>query len=336
MIKLSVIVPSRNRVEVLHDALQSVLGQTMSKSDYEIIVVDNGSTDTTPDVVKNLQAVNGEIIRYFYDDCPGLHIGRHLGAAKARGEILVYADDDIVASPGWLNAIGDAFTDESVSLVGGKILPAWEGDVPGWTRRFMRRNVYGSWLGYLSLLDFGDSKREIDPSFVFGCNFSIRKNVLFECGGFHPDSMPQELIRYRGDGESGLSKKIMEKKLRTVYVPKAMVYHRVPAERLTVEYFCRRAFNQGVSDSYAEIRNKGGRTPAPSLKKSIWAVLNAGKMMIAHITLLAIKLLSRSAAESSDVVLKSRQAYRSGYAFHQKEVLNDPELLDYVLRETYF
>ena len=74
-------------------------------------------------------------------------------------------------------------------------------------------------LSTLSLIDLGDDPKEIDPKLVFGCNFSIRRRVLSEAQGFHPDGMPEQLIRYRGDGETYVANFIAAKGYKAQYVP---------------------------------------------------------------------------------------------------------------------
>lgn len=316
---ISVIIPTRNRASCLKDAVKSVLEQTLDRTDYEILVIDNGSTDRTDQVVEEL---NGglDFIRYLYASEPGLHVGRHMGAKNAKGDILVFTDDDIIASPQWLDSIRKAFEDEKTVLVGGKILPKWEGEVPEWIDRFRTVLSTGWTIGYLSLLDLGDNSSEVSPCYVYGCNYSIRKSILWECGGFHPDGMPKDLIQFRGDGETALSKEIERKGYKTVYEPEAVVYHRVPQERLTEEYFCRRAFNQGVSDSFSEIRQNGGIRD--SLKNN------------KHISML--RWLIRFVSMEHAAKKKVRESYMAGKEFHRSSVESDMELLKYVLRERYY
>ncbi len=329
---LSVIIPTRNRALFLKDALDSILKQTLSTGEFEILVVDNGSTDATAEVVKEFMAKSNQISYYFASE-PGLHVGRHLGANEAEGEILVFVDDDIIATPGWLEAIKNAFNDPLVALVGGKIIPKWEGDVPDWINLFKSETEYGWTIGYLSLLDFGDETKEILSIFVYGCNFSIRKSVLYECGGFHPDSMPQELIRYRGDGETALSLAIMEKGYKAIYEPKATVYHRIPPERLTVDYFCRRAFNQGVSDSYTEIRRKHGLDnvfPRNSEKASLLS------RRLEKLSKLFMHWKTKIVSEQHPVKKQVIRAYEKGKSYHRRQVTEDPKLLEHILKERYF
>lgn len=332
---LSVIVPTRNRADYLDSALSSVFSQTLSEENYEVIVIDNGSTDTTREMTSKYMGQHSNI-QYHYVAEPGLHIGRHLGAKHANGEVLVFCDDDIIACHDWLKAIYETFRDESVALAGGKVLPKWEGEIPFWIEQFKTTVNEGWSLGYLSLLDFGNETFDVEPYYVYGCNFSIRKDVLYSCGGFHPDAMPQELIRYRGDGETGLSKKIAEKGLRSVYVPNAMVYHRVSQDRLTIDYFCRRAFNQGVSDSYSEIRSACGLKQTISWKQRIDRLCNTLVIKCVPITLLVKGVCSSAAKESYAASVEVKQAYRSGYTYHRNEVRSDAELLRHVLRENYY
>ena len=254
--RLSVVIPTKNRSDLLSENLESLLAQTLPSEEFEVIIVDNGSTDNTKEIISSFKD-KIENLKYFYIEKPGLHVGRHKGLKEATSDILVYADDDIVAFPEWLEGIWESFQDERVVLVGGKNLPKWEGEPPYWIyEMWMNINEYGHALGHLSILDFGDEIIEIDPVYVWGCNFSIRKNVLLEAGGFHPDGFPQEMIMYRGDGETYISEYIRNRGLKALYNPKASVNHFVPRSRMTLDYFCKRSFNQGISNSYSEIRNK--------------------------------------------------------------------------------
>ena len=75
---LSVIIPTRNRADFLQLALQSLQSQTLPADLFEVLVIDNGSTDNTEQIVASLQQQLGNV-RYFFDPTPGLHVGRHLG-----------------------------------------------------------------------------------------------------------------------------------------------------------------------------------------------------------------------------------------------------------------
>lgn len=310
MIKLSVIIPTRNRSEILKRALQSIVKQTLSSHEYEVIVVDNGSTDDTKAIVNSFYE-HIEHLVYIYDTNPGLHIGRHRGLLASKADILVYGDDDIEALPTWLEGVLESFENQSVVLVGGKNIPNFESTPPDWILEMWEKGQNNKILGHLSILDFGENIQEISPIYVFGCNFSIRKNILLEAKGFHPDGMPQELIRYRGDGETHVSQYIQDKGYKTIYNPKASVCHLVSEGRMTKEYFKQRAYNQGVSDSYTSIRN--------GLRRSF---------LKTRLKLFIKKYLLRKNIEIDE-------AFFLGYQYHQRQARENPQLLAWIKRESY-
>ncbi|MCU0595353.1 MAG: glycosyltransferase [Desulfobacterota bacterium] len=262
---LSLVIPTRNRVRYLSGALESLTLQTYPRDMFEVIIVDNGSTDNTREIPASF-ADKIPHLRYVCEETPGLHAGRHRGMATAKADILVFGDDDIQASPTWLEGIAEAFCDEQVVLVGGKDLPRFQQEPPLWIKRMWEKGRDGArMLPYLSIMDLGDEVKAISPYYVFGCNFSIRKAVLIEAGGFHPDAMPPELLRYRGDGETHVARYLEGRGLKALYHPKASVHHLVPTERMTESYFVKRAFLQGISDSYADLRSRKKPLPLKNL-----------------------------------------------------------------------
>ncbi len=306
-VKLSVIIPTRNRASLLQKTLYSITRQTFPKEVFEVIIVDNGSTDNTQQVVEEFRNKIINLI-YIYDNNPGLHVGRHRGLITAKSEILVYADDDIEAFPSWLEAIFETFKNDDVALVGGKVLPNFEVEPPEWIIEMWNKNKI---VSYLSIIDLGDDLNEIDPYYVFGCNFSVKKSILFEAGGFHPDGMPENLIKYRGDGETHVSSFIKKSGYKTIYNPKASVYHFVSKERMTKEYFAKRAFNQGISDSYTDVRN--------GFKRSLFKF--------------RMKIFIKKYFFRHDVFFEEN--YLKGYQYHQNEFKNDKKLEEWIKKENY-
>lgn len=298
--------------------------QTYPSNDFEIIVVDNGSTDGTKNIIESYKKILPHLI-YAYEPNPGLHIGRHTGLEISLGNILVYADDDIEAFPTWLEGIAESFEDTSVALVGGNNLPNYEVPPPPWVELLWGDTPLGRANGMYSVLDFGNKIHEIYPHFVWGCNFSIRKEVLLKVGGFHPDGMPDELLRYRGDGESAVSGEILKTGKKTVFNPKASVYHFVPAKRMTFDYIFKRGYIQGISDSYSSIRQKHKVNPKMTIRTSILSRIHYLRMRVNG-------LISTSMRPHDQF----RLGWFKGYLYHQHEVLNDEKLLEWVLRENYF
>ena len=350
--RASVVIPTYNRCGCLATSLASLANQELPAVEFEILIVDNGSTDNTRSVAEAaIQDYRQHRIRYLYEPVPGLLSGRHRGALKADGEILVFVDDDIQTTPSWLRAISETFDDGQVQLVGGRNVAKYECEPPNWLASFWFTTPYGGQAcGYLSLLDIGDEAREIDANYVWGLNFAIRRSTLFELGGFHPDCIPDHLQRFQGDGETGLTRKANERGYRAVYQPKALVHHRIPASRVTPEYFERRSFYQGVCDSYTEIRSHGAvvdvpvETPAPRVVESYARRLGRHARQPLHH---ARNFLRRSfrlgaasetvvAPQEADVKRRVKKGYRAGYEFHRNAVKQDPELLKWVLKEDYW
>jgi glycosyltransferase involved in cell wall biosynthesis len=329
--KVSIIIPTLNPLSQIQDLLRTLLDQDAPSAEREIILVNN---NTCPDqksifeIASFLGTTNN--LRYFHESTPGLHAGRHRGLHESRGDILTFIDDDILPAPGWVDAIANTFNDPNVQLVGGPSLPLYEQAPPEWMEAFWTRTPDGkSSCGYLSLLDYGDKECEIEPTLIWGLNYSIREKTLIDLGGFHPDGMPWELRRYRGDGESAVSIEAKKKGMITVYNPDALVYHSVPKERLTIDYFKKRSYLQGISDSFKHIRQAGGIVPKVIEEKKEYTFLSLMKRG-------ARKVLLPFRQDYLDKIRESvNRAYQVGYHYHQEEVKKDSNLLEWVLRENY-
>lgn len=246
MIKVSVIIPTYRGKSHLRKTIQSLKNQKFEEN-YEIIIVDNSSDAEIKQIVEEEGKSPGGANRIIYVEEPniGLHNARHRGAKIAEGEILVFIDDDVEADPNLLKEITKPYDSSDVGCVGGKILPKWECEPPEWI------NLFPKW--YLSILDDEDGPKEVQ--WIYGCNFSIRKELLFELGGFNPDAFGEkEMWWCRGDGEIGLLRKVHSVGKKIIYNPDAVVWHFIPKRRLSIEYFKERAFKSGIEASFSKYR----------------------------------------------------------------------------------
>lgn len=297
-----------------------------------MLVIDNGSTDDTHEIAKHF----GPSLQITYKRTlvPGLHVGRHEGLRLARSDVLMFVDDDIQADPAWLEAVVNSFSEPTVALVGGNNRPFFEDSPPDWLRRWWDQPTYrGRALGHLSILDFGEGCFDIDPTFIWGCNFSIRREVLEKAGGFHPDAFPPELLRYRGDGETHVSEFVRRSGLRAVFNSAASVQHFVPNERMTKQYFKRRAFAQGISDSYSAIRRNGGVDDRLSMKAR--SLIRRFRSSAGHAIRSVCAVSDVVEGELLSVRRAAAKAYWQGYDFHRRETQSDPALLKWILRDHY-
>ncbi len=328
--KASIIIPTFNRAGMLDACLRSLADQSLPSDEFEVIVIDNGSTDDTTQVLARHQSVLQ--LRWKHVPEPGLHAGRHEGMRLAFCDVLVFADDDIVASPSWVKTIVDAFSDPSVALVGGNNLPLFEGQPPNWLSRWWDSPAgRGRALSYLSILDFGAGMFDISPHYIWGCNFSVRRDVLHCAGGFHPDAFPNDRLRWRGDGETHVSEWVLQNGLRAVFNSGASVHHRVPLARMTPDYFAKRGYAQGISDSYSDIRHRVLHGRASHAMFPHRPILNWMRQIKTNWT----RAPDQVEQELRDVKLAVLRGWRAGYRFHQRSVSEDADLLAWVTKATY-
>lgn len=323
---LSVIIPTRNRASLLSAALRSIELQTLKHSAFEVIVVDNGSTDETRSEVDKWQA-RGWNLRYEFVPEPGLHVGRHAGARAAKGEILIFADDDIEALPAWLETYAEIFEDQQVAMAGGNNIPMFLTTPPNWLSELwsFTESDLNQMLPALSLLQRKGGRAEFSPHLVWGCNFAIRKEVLFEAGGFNPDGVPADSIQFRGDGETAVSDFVAASAFKCVFDPSASVYHKVTESRMTHKYFYDRGYAQGISNSFTQLR---GRKPA-AVTPSLW-------LRIARKIRRLLRERMFLSAESRRALRETSRGYRAGFSFHQARYIEDPELKIWVHKDSYW
>jgi glycosyltransferase involved in cell wall biosynthesis len=243
---LSVIIPTHNRASSLARTLEALRQQTLPADCFEVLVVDNASSPDTAAVVGRF--ADAIPVRHVCEPHLGLHYARHCGARHAASETLVYIDDDVICEPGYLACVCEAFGDPAVGCLGGRVVPQWEAAPPEWLLRYP---------GALALLDRGPAFRELhSPEDIYGCNFAIRRELLFRLGGFNPELIGS---RYVGNGESGLVQKIYEAGARVFYSPHAIVKHCIPSSRLSLEYMKCRFENQGAADAYTAFQSRPSR-----------------------------------------------------------------------------
>jgi len=256
MVRISAVVCTLNRAAYLAKAVESLVNQTYPKEHYEIIVVDNGSTDNTREVVE--QFSQSARVRYIYEPIKGLSQARNTGWQAAGGKYVAYLDDDAIACPHWLEKMMEAFetVEPAPASVGGRVVPIWESERPAWLKEKM--------LGAYAIADWGDQARFFKPSSPehhVGCNVAYSREVLQECGGFNVN-LGRKGKNLLSNDEHLIRKYMDSHGLGIYYDPEILVDHLVPKERLTRRFMLRRHFWQGISDVvewYEESSSPPGR-----------------------------------------------------------------------------
>lgn len=245
-IQVSAIICTHNRTNYLRKSLQSLVEQNLASELYEIIVVDNHSTDNTQYLVKD-EFNHVTNLVYIYEPRLGLSPARNIGWQVAKGEYVAFLDDDAIAFPCWLENILKTFQDLSPQLggVGGKVEPIWEATKPDW--------LPPQFLPYLTVIDWSDVPIILDDDkYIGGANMAFPKSLLEATGGFefHLGRKGSNLM---SNDELLLCDRIKEKGYYICYDPKIVVRHHIHPSRLTKNWFQKRYYYQGVSDAFVLI-----------------------------------------------------------------------------------
>ncbi|MCT7973009.1 glycosyltransferase [Laspinema olomoucense] len=241
---ISAIICTHNRDFYLGAAIDSLLQQDFPN--FEIIVVDNGSSDRTKEVVA--QRESDSRVKYIYEPTLGLSFARNTGFKQARSQILAYLDDDAIASPQWLRTLWNAYQqNEKLAIAGGKVTLIWPEGVqaPVWLSPGLAEN--------LGAYDLGDQITLIrEPGLTpRGLNYSIRRAFLEKVGGFDLNlgRVGKSLL---SNEELHMTELALNQGWEVAYLPEAIAAHNVAPERLKRSWFLSRGWWQGISECYRE------------------------------------------------------------------------------------
>ena len=274
---ISVVICTYNRVDTFVDALKTMCNQTLDASFYEVIVVDNNSSDNTAHVAKDF-CERFPNVRYCLESKQGLSHARNRGWREAKGEYVAYIDDDCKVPEQWLSVAKDIIERFSPGVFGGPAYAFYNAPKPCWFK-----DSYGSHD------PFKDARilKNKECIQIFGMNMYFRRALLETIGGFDVrlgmcggqiayceetalilhifNTMPDELIYYD---------------------PKLYVYHLVQEERMTVRWLVRSWFTIGQYSNYcsdaALMEDKLQSDGRPYLLKQIVLQLAVIAKNIAH------------------------------------------------------
>ena len=266
--RLSIVICTRNRIELLQRACESLAKQVQVEDSIEVIVIDNASSDGTSQWLADVGAGTGREapgllgsryrIRGEREPVSGLSRARNRGVRLARGEFVAFLDDDAWAEPEWADSLLRAFDEggSDTACVGGPVLPDWGRPEPRW--------IQGSedLRGMLSILT---DEREAGPlpidRHLIGANIAFRKSALLRLGGFSED-LGRQGACLKSNEELELIRRLSSFGQQVRWDPRIRVHHRIHAERLSRLWFIRRSFWQGRSD--VRMKWASGQTPDAS------------------------------------------------------------------------
>lgn len=239
-VEISAIICTRNRAAFLEKCLCGLVRQTLSLERYEIIVVDNGSTDNTSEILTKF--ADNSLVRVVIEPVPGLSRARNRGIKEAKAPYVGYIDDDAVPGERWLEAALEAFHGviPEPDWVGGPVTLEWEVAKPDWINKELSAPL--GWVNW------GDFPRPLKTAeWLIGANSCFKKDCLEKFGGFDERLGRQGSCLLSGE-ETQIKKKIEATGGMLYYHPDVTVHHFVPATRVKPSWFYRRYFWGGVTD----------------------------------------------------------------------------------------
>ena len=253
---ISIIVSTYNRSENLPSCIAALARQECGDQfRWEVIVVDNTSTDGTRGVVEALQRESEIFIRYSFEPQQGLSHARNRGIVDSDSRFCVFIDDDIEAEPQWLAAIFAAFTAQGCDAVGGRILLKTGRDIPAWIRPEMR--------GFLGQRDFGDAGFMMDglKQFPFGGNMALSRDLIAKVGLFdtrmgRKGSGRKREELFKGE-ETDYFQRVAKAHGKIYYEPRATVRHKILPHQLKKDFFRAVHYNAGYQRALLDERSYG-------------------------------------------------------------------------------
>jgi GT2 family glycosyltransferase len=239
---VTVAICTRNRVRLLEAAVESVLRQMTE--DTELLIVDNASTDTTGEVGARWAADAAGVV-FCREGNVGLSAARNTALVRARGEFVLFLDDDAVAEPDWLAAYRrflSAPPSARLAAVGGGVVPEYESSPPAWHNPRTRK------------LDLGDVARRVSArGGPWGCNIAYRREAALQAGRF--DCELGRKGKFLGlHEEADLNRRLETAGGQIWWLPGARIRHFVPAERLTLRWQLHESFCGGRSTARMRLR----------------------------------------------------------------------------------
>ena len=236
-IKITVAIPTYNRADFLRQTLAGIAAQQFPREHFEVLVIDNNSTDHTRAVVDEFAAAH-PAPRYVRETKQGLDHARNRAIAEARGEIIVFGDDDILVQPDWLAQMAVPFLADRqrrIGAVGGEVIPVFPDGLPEWVREWHAPLAFRPGAGPL--------EARHSP---MGANLAFPKWVFEQLGSFHT-ALDRAAGHYFSGGDSEMVRRIRAAGLDVWFSPAAAVKHQMPASRTTFRYAARHAFDSARS-----------------------------------------------------------------------------------------
>jgi glucosyl-dolichyl phosphate glucuronosyltransferase len=242
---VTVLICTYNRAHLLGETLDSLAAMQVKRGrTWEVLVVDNRSTDNTAEVVRTRQSAYPVPLRYLIEEKQGKSYALNTGLASTNSMFVLFTDDDVRVDSRWLEAsIEPMIADAGIGYTGGPVEPIWEGPPPRW----LERNR-AALTGAIAIVNYGTQPFvfEDEGRIPIGANMAIRRSILNVVGGFDP-GLGRRGKSLLGQEQAEFFCRTRDHGIRGMYAPDMIVHHHVPRRRLSRRYFRRWWLWKGIS-----------------------------------------------------------------------------------------
>lgn len=236
---VSVIIPVHNGAQRVIPAIESLMKLDYPLDKFEIIVIDNASTDNIEEVVKKMASPFKGSLRYVFEAKKGLSHARNKGIEEARGDIISFTDDDCVADRNWLKEVAQTFKDQGAHAVLGRIILSTPIPKDAWYPEWFIRERFAH-------VDYGDRVKQLDGESMVGANMSYRRELFEKYGRFNSNPI------FHLCDDSEFSSRISKNGAKKMYCPGAIIYHCYELGRVKDNKFFRQSFYWGRASIFIE------------------------------------------------------------------------------------
>ena len=229
---ITLIICTYNREKYIRPLLESIAKNDYPTTEYEIVLVDNNCTDNTRGVCEEFSASHPEVaLRYVVESEQGLSAARNKGIKEAKGDIIIYVDDDALVDSDYIRIYAEHFAaNPDTMAAGGPIEPLYETEEPKWMSPYTKA-LLTAWMNY------GDNVREYpNGRYPGGGNAAYRK-VVFDKVGLFNTELGRKGSALLASEEKDIFDKMKAQGMQVLYLPTPVLHHIIPQEKLEEDYF---------------------------------------------------------------------------------------------------
>ena len=287
---ITIIICTYNREKYIGPLLESIAKNDYPKGDYEILLVDNNCTDNTRAVCQSFAETHKDVnFRYVVETEQGLSAARNKGIKEAKGDIIIYVDDDALVDTNYISSFAEHFANNPTTMAaGGPIEPLYETEEPKWMSPYTKA-LLTAWMNY------GNAVRNYPKGKYPGGGNAAYRKVVFDKVGLFNTELGRKGTALLASEEKDIFDKMHALGMQVKYLPTPVLHHIIPQAKLEKPYFDRLTRQIGDSERM--------RTLAISKSKYISRLVSEGIKWCATLVLLCLYTLQGSPLKGWKLVL---------------------------------